>query len=71
MITIVADYFDKGCGRCDRFATPDCSTRHWAAGLKELRGICLDAGLAETVKWGHPCYLHANRNIATILTGVM
>jgi uncharacterized protein YdeI (YjbR/CyaY-like superfamily) len=31
-----------------------------------LRRICLDAGLTETVKWGHPCYMHAGRNIAVI-----
>lgn len=64
MITRIEDFFEKGCGRCERFATPDCSTRAWAAGLAELRRICLEAGLAETVKWGHPTYMHAGRNIA-------
>ena len=64
MITDIEDYFSKGCGRCARFATPDCSTRKWAAGLGALRQICLEAGLVETVKWGHPCYMHADRNIA-------
>jgi uncharacterized protein YdeI (YjbR/CyaY-like superfamily) len=66
MITEIEDYFAIGCGRCNRFATPDCSTRHWAAGLADLRRICNDAGLVETVKWGHPCYMHAGRNIAII-----
>jgi uncharacterized protein YdeI (YjbR/CyaY-like superfamily) len=66
MITDVEDYFSKGCGRCDRFATADCSTRQWAHGLAELRRICLDAGLGETVKWGHPCYMSGDRNIALI-----
>jgi uncharacterized protein YdeI (YjbR/CyaY-like superfamily) len=66
MITDIEDYFAKGCGRCARFATPDCATRHWAAGLADLRRICRDAGLTETVKWGHPCYRHAGRNIALI-----
>ncbi len=56
-------YFAQGCGRCDSFATPDCFTRQWAGGLADLRRICLDAGLTETVKWGHPCYMHADRNI--------
>jgi uncharacterized protein YdeI (YjbR/CyaY-like superfamily) len=64
MIEHIADYFAKGCGRCERFATADCSTRKWSAGLAALRRICLDLGLVETVKWGHPCYLHAGRNIA-------
>lgn len=66
MITEIEDYFAKGCGRCARFATADCSTRHWADGLRALRRICRDAGPAETVKWGHPCYAHAGRNIAVI-----
>ena len=64
MITDIEDYFTKGCGRCARFATPDCSTRRWIDGLNELRRICLAQGLEETVKWAHPCYMHAGRNIA-------
>ncbi|MFO1503252.1 MAG: YdeI/OmpD-associated family protein [Steroidobacteraceae bacterium] len=66
MITQIEDFFTQGCGRCERFATPDCSTRQWAQGLRDLRRICLAAGLEETVKWGHPCYMHAGRNIALI-----
>jgi len=66
MISAIEDYFTKGCGRCDRFATSDCSTRLWGVGLAQLRRICLSAGLEETVKWGHPCYIHQNRNVALI-----
>ncbi len=66
MITEISDYFAKGCGRCERFATSDCSTKRWARGLADLREICLRAGLEEAVKWGHPCYVHAGRNIAII-----
>lgn len=66
MITDVADYFTKGCGRCDRFDTPDCSTRLWLAGLTDLRRIARDMGLTETAKWGHPCYMHAGRNICVM-----
>jgi uncharacterized protein YdeI (YjbR/CyaY-like superfamily) len=66
MITDIEDYFAKGCGRCARFATTDCSTRRWADGLKDLRRICVQSGLAETVKWGHPCYMFRGRNIAII-----
>lgn len=66
MITVAEDFFDKGCGRCERFATPDCSTRRWIDGLNALRRIALDVGLIETAKWGHPCYMHADRNIALI-----
>lgn len=66
MITDIEDFFTKGCGRCDRFDTPDCSTRQWEKGLNDLRRICVGAGLVETVKWAHPCYLHADRNIVII-----
>ena len=66
MITEIEDYFSKGCGRCERFATSDCSTRQWSRGLSELRRICRQAGLVETVKWGHPCYMHAGRNIVIL-----
>lgn len=66
MIESIEDYFTRGCGRCPRFATPDCSTRRWIEGLEALRALCLGAGLAESVKWGHPCYTHAGRNIAIL-----
>ena len=52
MITDIEEYFSKGCGRCERFATSECSTRQWIQGLTDLRRICLEAGLVETVKWG-------------------
>ena len=66
MITDIEEYFSKGCGRCERFATPECSTRQWIQGLTDLRRICLEAGLVETVKWGQPCYMHGGRNIAIL-----
>jgi len=66
MISDIEDYFAKGCGRCSRFETPDCSTKAWESGLSALRSICLSAGLDEALKWAHPCYMHAGRNIAII-----
>lgn len=66
MITEIEDFFSKGCGRCERFATPACSANQWHDGLTGLRAICRSAGLVETVKWGHPCYMHAGRNIVLI-----
>lgn len=66
MITDVKDYFALGCGRCDRFATPECSTRAWLGGLLTLRRILTEAGLTETAKWGHPVYMHAGRNVAIL-----
>jgi uncharacterized protein YdeI (YjbR/CyaY-like superfamily) len=64
MIKQSADYFTRGCGRCTRFDTPACAVQTWNVGLAELSRICLGAGLTETVKWGHPCYMHGGRNIA-------
>lgn len=64
MISNPDDYFVKGCGRCARFETPECSTQIWTEGLSQLRRICREVGLTETVKWGHPCYMHSDRNIA-------
>jgi len=66
MITDVEDFFTKGCGRCDRFDTPGCSTKLWSEGLSKLREICLSADLHEEVRWGQPCYRHAGRNIAIL-----
>ncbi len=66
LITSVDDYFSSGCGRCDRFATPQCSSRVWQDGLQALRQLCLDVGLVEALKWSHPCYMHAGRNIAIL-----
>ena len=66
MITNIEDYFTKGCGRCARFDTPDCVTHLWHRGLADLRRICRAAGLQETVKWGHPCYMSAGRNIVML-----
>jgi uncharacterized protein YdeI (YjbR/CyaY-like superfamily) len=66
MITDVNTYFTLGCGRCDRFASDTCTTKIWADGLADLRALCLAAGLEETAKWGHPCYMFAGRNLAII-----
>lgn len=66
MITDIEDYFAKGCGRCDRFATADCATRIWSPGLLALRRVCREVGLSEHVKWAHPVYMHAGRNVALI-----
>lgn len=64
MITEIEDYFTKGCGRCDRFDTPDCSTRRWIDDINALRAMLLAEGLSEHVKWGHPTYMHADLNVA-------
>jgi uncharacterized protein YdeI (YjbR/CyaY-like superfamily) len=61
-------FFKLGCGRCDRYATPNCTTRTWLEGILDLRRICRDLGLEEVAKWGHPTYMHAGRNIAIMGT---
>lgn len=66
MITDPDAYFRDGCGRCKRGGTPECSTQNWAQGLADLRKICLDVGLVEVVKWGHPAYTHNGKNIAIL-----
>lgn len=66
MITDIEDYFVKGCGRCPRFDSADCSAQIWGDGLRDLRELCHSLGLTETLKWAHPCYTHATRNIAII-----
>jgi uncharacterized protein YdeI (YjbR/CyaY-like superfamily) len=66
MITSPTEFFQDGCGRCNRFATDACSARVWSAALAALRALCLEAGLVETAKWGQPCYMHAGRNIAIL-----
>lgn len=64
MITDADEFFVRGCGRCARFGTPDCSIHPWIDGLVQLRKICLGMGLEETVKWAHPTYMHSGRSIA-------
>jgi len=66
MITDIEDFFTIGCGRCDRWQTPQCSAAIWREGLLALRAICRSMGLEEHVKWAHPCYMHAGRNICLI-----
>jgi uncharacterized protein YdeI (YjbR/CyaY-like superfamily) len=66
VITDAEDFFAQGCGRCPRFATPDCSARLWAEALAALRRLCREAGLEEAVRYGHPCYRHAGRNVAIL-----
>ncbi len=66
MITEIEDFYRIGCGRCGRWQTPQCSSQIWKPGLLALRQICLEAGLGEHVKWAHPCFMHAGRNICLI-----
>lgn len=59
-------YFNLGCGRCSKMATPQCKVHLWDDGLATLRQIVQSSGLTEDLKWGHPCYTHAGKNIVLI-----
>lgn len=69
MMQKIADlYFVDGCGRCSLYATPACKVHTWAEELQLLRGIMLNSGLTETMKWGCPCYINNdNKNIAMMV----
>jgi uncharacterized protein YdeI (YjbR/CyaY-like superfamily) len=38
----------------------------WQEEYKALRTIILSFGLAEELKWGHPCYAHKDNNVVLI-----
>ena len=38
-------------------------TQQWQEEYRQLRAIVLACDLVEELKWGHPCYMHAGRNI--------
>ena len=48
----------------EHFFEPEAS---WSDGMNELRRIVRGTGLAEEVKWGHPCYTHQGRNVVMII----
>lgn len=37
--------------------------KQWQPEFKKLRGIVLDSGLTEELKWGVPCYTFEDRNV--------
>ena len=41
-------------------------TKKWQEEFETLRLICLDCGLTEELKWGHPCYTFQKNNIVLI-----
>ena len=66
MQTTIDGYFAEGCGRCAKFATPQCKVHPWAEVLQALRQLALASGLTETVKWGMPCYTADGTNVAMV-----
>jgi uncharacterized protein YdeI (YjbR/CyaY-like superfamily) len=49
--------------RVDEFLS---RTQKWQEEFGKLRMIILDCGLTEELKWGKPCYIYQNSNIAII-----
>ena len=68
MIPNLETYFNEGCGRCSKMATPLCRVRTWEKELQLLRSIILECGLVEELKWSHPCYTFQNKNIVMLGT---
>nr|WP_314864813.1 YdeI/OmpD-associated family protein [uncultured Flavobacterium sp.] len=68
MIPNVETYFNEGCGRCSKMATPLCRVRTWEKELQLLRSIILECGLVEELKWSHPCYTFQNKNVLMLGT---
>lgn len=64
--TSVESYLADGCGRCDRFATPECTVHQWPELLAALRDLMRETPLDETMKWGAPCYTLNGKTVAMI-----
>lgn len=50
----VDSFLRDGCGRCDKYRTPDCKVHLWTAALVELRKLLSATELDETMKWAPP-----------------
>ncbi len=61
-------YLSDGCGRCDRYKTPQCKVHLWTEALVQLRAILLESGLTEAMKWGSPCYALDGKNVVMLVS---
>lgn len=59
-------YFEIGCGRCKLVGTPACKVKSFATELLFLRGLLLESGLIEEVKWSMPCYTCKGKNVLVL-----
>ncbi len=64
----VDQFMIDGCGRCKLAATPACKVHLWPQELKLLRGLLIEAGLTEEIKWGFPTYTLNNKNLIMLAT---
>ncbi|NJL14960.1 MAG: hypothetical protein HC913_19495 [Microscillaceae bacterium] len=59
----VDQYLLVGCMRCKLGGSPECKVHPWREMLITLRQLLLATELAETLKWGVPCYTLENKNV--------
>lgn len=64
--TSVDSYLQHGCGRCDRFQTPECVVHLWTEPLIALRELLQKTELVEDMKWGSPCYTLNGKNVVML-----
>lgn len=62
----VDQFLAIGCGRCALVGTPACKVHPWKEALECLRGLLLEEGLKEELKWSMPCYTLNNKNVAML-----
>lgn len=64
--TSVDSYLRDGCGRCEKFQTPECKVHLWTKPLTALRAMLNEAGLVEEMKWGSPTYTVDGKNVVML-----
>lgn len=64
----VDSYLNDGCGRCDKYQTPECKVHLWTDVLTALREVMRESGLTEEMKWGQPCYTLDGKNVVMMST---
>ncbi len=62
----IDSYLEDGCGRCDKYQTPDCKVHQWHDILVELRAMLDDSVLEGQLKWGSPCYSLGGKNVVML-----
>jgi len=63
----VESFLADGCGRCDKYQTPECKVHSWPAELVALRSMLQQTELVETMKWGSPCYTLGDGNVVLLV----
>ena len=66
--TSVDSYLRDGCGRCDKFQTPECKVHLWTDPLIAIREMLNATELTEHMKWGQPTYALDGSNVLMIVS---